>query len=190
MSEYLVYMHINKANNKKYVGITHYKNPQKRWLKGKGYMNNPHFSKAIIKYGWDNFDHVIIAEGLSKEEACLVERLMIQSNRTQDRRYGYNITDGGEFFKHSEESKHRMSENRKGKGLHEFSEEHKRKIKEHHAGGSDKKRVLCCETGMIFESINDAAKCIGINKKMISNCCRNVPHYKTASGYHWKFAEE
>lgn len=187
MTKYLVYMHINRINQKKYVGITHYENPEKRWLGGRGYMNNPYFSKAILKNGWDNFDHIIIARGLSKEDACQFERMMIQANQTQNRKYGYNITDGGEYFHHTEESKRLMSQNRKGKGLHHFSDEHIQRMKKNHKGGSDKKKVLCIETGVIYESINDAARAVNKNKKMISNCCRNVEHYNTAAGYHWEF---
>ena len=82
-----------------------------------------------------------------------------------------------------------MSRNRKGKGLHSFSEEHKRKIKENHAGGNPSKKVLCVETGMIYQSINDAARAVGLNKKLISNCCRKIPHYNTGGGYHWMFYE-
>lgn len=81
-----------------------------------------------------------------------------------------------------------MSENRKGKGLRHFSEEHRRKISEHHGGGAEAKKVICAETGVIFESINEAARKTGINKKLISACCRKVPHYKTGGEYHWSFA--
>ena len=180
-------MHINKINGKKYVGITGNENLNRRWINGRGYFRNKHFSDAIEKYGWDNFEHKIIAQGLAKESACALERQLIKEYDTQNKEKGYNITDGGEFFRHSEESKKLMSRNRRGKGLHEFSEEHKRRIKEHHGGGADKKKVLCIETGIVYESINDAARKIGITKKMISNCCRNVSHYNTAKGYHWEF---
>ena len=185
---FTVYMHVNKINGKRYVGITKSEDPNKRWLNGKGYFRNKHFSDAINKYGWDNFDHIIIAHGLTKEEACLTEKYLIQAHDTQNKEKGYNITDGGEFFHHSEESKRLMSEHRKGKGLHSFSEEHRRNMRKHHAGGADKKSVMCVETGVVYESINDAARKTGINKKMISGCCRKVPHYNTAKGYHWQFA--
>lgn len=187
MNSFTVYMHINKINNKKYIGITHYKNLNRRWINGKGYFRNKHFADAIEKYGWHNFEHKIIAENLNKEEACLLEQKLIKEYGTQDKNMGYNITDGGEFFHHTDESKALMSENRKGKGLRNFSEEHKRKIKEHHGGGAEKKKVLCVETGIVYESINDAARNLNISKKMISNCCRKVPHYNTAKGYHWEF---
>lgn len=190
MNDFTVYMHINKVNGKKYVGITHHKDLNKRWVNGKGYFRNKHFADAIEKYGWNNFEHLIIMQGLDKETACEVERWLIQEHDTQNKMKGYNITDGGEFFHHTEESKKLMSLNRKGKGLHVFSEEHKRKISEHHGGGADKKQVLCVETGMIYESINDAARAVECNKKLISNCCRKIPHYNTAKGYHWEFVNE
>jgi group I intron endonuclease len=187
MNDFTVYMHINKVNGKRYVGITHFKNLNRRWINGKGYFRNKHFADAIQKYGWNNFEHLIIEQGLDKESACELERRLIKEYDTQNKMKGYNITDGGEFFRHTEESKKLMSLNRKGKGLHVFSEEHKRKISEHHGGGNDKKQVLCVETGMIYESINDAARAFECNKKLISNCCRKIPHYNTAKGYHWEF---
>lgn len=188
MSEtFTVYMHINKVNGKRYVGITHFENLNRRWSNGKGYFRNKHFSDAIKKYGWDNFEHLIIDEKLPKDIACAMEKALIRKYDTQNKEKGYNITDGGEYYHHSPESKALMSKNRKGKGLQKFSEEHKRKLRENHGGGAESKKVVCVETGAIYESINDAAKAIGKNKKMISNCCRNVPHYNTAGGYHWQF---
>ena len=188
MSDFSVYMHINKINGKRYVGITHHKNLNIRWINGKGYFRNKHFSDAINKYGWDSFEHIVVESGLSKEQACEIERRLIKEYDTQNKYKGYNITDGGEYFHHSEESKKLMSKNRKGKGMRQFSEEHKHKLRENHSGGVEKKKVLCIETGIIYESINDAARAVNINKKLISNCCRNVPHYNTAKGYHWRFA--
>ncbi len=187
MNDFSVYMHVNKINGKRYIGITHYKNPNKRWINGRGYFRNEHFARAIEKYGWDNFDHIVVKQNLDKKAACALERELIAKYGTQDKAKGYNITDGGEFFHHTEESKRLMSERRKGKGLHEFSEEHRRKLSENHGGGTDKKKVLCLETGIVYESINDAARALNITKKMISNCCRKIPHYNTAKGYHWEF---
>ena len=51
MNNFYVYIHTNKINNKKYIGIT-CQNPSKRWRNGNGYKNG-YFAKAIKKYGWD-----------------------------------------------------------------------------------------------------------------------------------------
>lgn len=80
-----------------------------------------------------------------------------------------------------------ISEHRKGKGKVKRSEETKRLIREHHAGGADSKKVVCIETGEVFESINAAAKFAKAHKGRISGCCRNLDHYNTAGGFHWKF---
>lgn len=186
-NKFTVYMHVNKYNGKKYVGITS-KNPVERWQNGKGYYKNKHFNDAIKKYGWGAFEHQILFAGTDKETACNLEQWLIAEYKTTDKRYGYNLTTGGEHYKHSKESKRLMSVNRKGKKVPPFTEEHCRKISEHHAGGSDKHPVVCIELEMVYPSINDAARATGINKKGISGCCRNAKHFNTAGGYHWKFA--
>ena len=53
-------MHIC-PNKKVYIGITS-KNVNTRWQNGKGYPNNPYFTNAILKYGWDNIQHIILFE--------------------------------------------------------------------------------------------------------------------------------
>lgn len=182
-------MHINKYNGKRYVGITS-KNPIDRWRNGKGYFRNKHFADAIQKYGWGGFDHLIVFSGMDKETACNVEQWLIAEYHTTDKNYGYNLTTGGEHFIHSKESRKKMSQNRKGKKCKEFTLQHRQRLSENHAGGTDKAAVICIDTNEKFESINDAARAKGINKKGISGCCRNMPHYNTAGGYRWKFANE
>ena len=115
MEKYYVYLHLNKINGKKYYGITSEDNPEKRWKKG--YYHNNHFQNAINKYGWENFEHIIIAENLSKKEAELKEQELILRNKTNNQAFGYNLTSGGEGvsgYKFSEESRKKMSEARKG----------------------------------------------------------------------------
>lgn len=109
-----VYMHTNKINGKKYVGITSRK-PENRWhINGTGYSGQSCFWNAIQKYGWDNFKHEILLMGETFEYACLVERCLIKHYKTYDRQYGYNLTLGGEGSCLTEEQKKVLSERMKG----------------------------------------------------------------------------
>lgn len=79
------------------------------------------FYRAIKKYGWDNFEHIIFAEQLTHAEAINMERLLIalyktNCNRYKDPSFGYNMTDGGEGGLGrvvSEETRNKMSEAQK-----------------------------------------------------------------------------
>lgn len=93
--EFYLYVHTNKINNKRYVGIT-CQNPRTRWgSNGNGYKKSPLFYRAIQKYGWENFKHEIIMENLSKESAKNKEIETIKKYMSNDRKYGYNISKGG-----------------------------------------------------------------------------------------------
>ena len=106
--KYTVYMHITPSN-KRYVGIT-CRNPKYRWNNGKGYKSNKHFYSAIDKYGWENIEHIILFENLSKEDAEEKEIELIKMYRSSDREYGYNIEKGGKCVgKVSEETKNKLS---------------------------------------------------------------------------------
>lgn len=90
------------------------------------------FFNAIKKYGWDNFDHIIICSGLSKEEACSMEIELIEKYQTTNKDYGYNLTSGGDCPILSSEAREKMSQAMKGNtnGLgHPCSEEKKEKIR-------------------------------------------------------------
>lgn len=105
-------------NGKVYIGIT-CRQPNRRWgTNGKGYQEHPHFWNAIQKYGWDNIRHEILLTGLSIEEAHEKEKEFISLYRSNDARYGYNQTDGGDAgFTLSPESLERMSNGLKRKWL-------------------------------------------------------------------------
>lgn len=187
-NNFTVYKHTSPSG-KVYIGITQQR-PEDRWQGGLGYRRNPHFFRAILQYGWDNFKHEILATGLTKEAACAAEVALIASHRSTDKARGYNLTTGGECFKHSSESIQLMSQRRKGKGCQPKSEETRQKMKEHHAGGAEAQPVICLDTGIIYTSINDAARDTGVDKGPISRCCRGVKHYNTAGGLRWAYYNE
>lgn len=91
---YCVYCHTNLINNKKYIGITS-QLPNHRWGKdGNGYKGQK-FYNAIQKYGWDNFEHEILFDNLTKEEAENLEIELIAKFNARDDRFGYNVAVGG-----------------------------------------------------------------------------------------------
>lgn len=137
MKKFWVYIHTCTANGKRYVGTTTASKPERRWLKGNGYQNNNHFYRAILKYGWDNFEHEVF-EVDSAEEMYRKEVELISFYHSNDPRYGYNNSSGGEKSAlgciRSEEMRRKMSEARKGKPRKPLSEEHKRHIAEARKG--------------------------------------------------------
>lgn len=76
-----------------YIGITS-KDPEERWKNGLGYDSQPFFN-AIKKYGWNEFEHEIIAEHLTKNEACDMEKTLIKEFHTLLNENGYNASIGG-----------------------------------------------------------------------------------------------
>ena len=95
------------------------------------------------------------------------------------------------FLTQSEHSKvdsacKRQSKAHKGKKRGPHSEETKRKIGKAHKNRKDlSKKVLCVETGEIFESTMEAQRKTGIDRANISNVCNG--RQKTSGGYHWKY---
>ena len=80
--EYCVYVHTNKANGKRYVGITSMI-PEKRWANGHGYRSNVLFYRAIQKYGWESFEHSVLFDGLTRKEAYAKESSKVMEKRTE-----------------------------------------------------------------------------------------------------------
>lgn len=92
--KYQVYVH-TFPNNKKYVGLTTLENINRRWRNGYGYRHQKVVYNAILKYGWYNISHQVF-ECDTEAEMKYLERYLIAYYNTTDRRYGYNISSGGE----------------------------------------------------------------------------------------------
>ncbi len=95
-----VYIHTNKANGKVYIGIS--SDIRRRWSNdGAEYLKKQSpFASAIRKYGWDGFNHSIVASCLTLDEANYMEKKLISKYMANinrfGRQYGYNQTDGGD----------------------------------------------------------------------------------------------
>lgn len=206
----VVYCHLNKINGKRYIGIS--KCVERRWEhKGYNYKDANIFSNAIKKYGWDNFEHIILEENLTREEANEREKYYIQLYKTTDDNFGYNISSGGDnnFIRKplTDEQKQKVSEATK-KAMNE-PERRKHMLNVYASKDwlkknseatklqwqnsdlrkkvveANGKKVQCIETGIIYESCTAAGLAIGVNRNCISNCCRGTQ--KTAKNLHWRY---
>jgi predicted GIY-YIG superfamily endonuclease len=191
---YVVYKH-TCPTGKVYIGITCQKVAQ-RWRKGRGYHNNVYFTRAIQKYGWDKITHDVLLAGLTKEEAEAKERELIAFYKSDNPKFGYNITHGGEAKgKFSEETKRKISEANRGKKLPPFTEEHRRKIGEANKGKkhpelAERNRlasipVICIDSGIVYTSSHEAERATGAHHSSIMRVCRG--ERKTAGGYRWEY---
>ena len=153
-----IYLHRNKINNKVYIGQTRQK-PEYRWGKdGKGYKGQ-FFYKAILKYGWDNFEHIILYTCSDQEECNQKEIYYINKYNSTDLKYGYNIEKGGNttIFK-------------TGKNHHQSV------------------KIVCLNNNQIFDNIAQAAEWANLPKykNHIHDVCSGK---RTYCGYHPKTKE-
>lgn len=194
---YCIYKHTCKENGQVYIGQT-CQNVSKRWNHGEGYIKSPYFYTAIQKYGWDNFLHEILEDGLTSEEANQREQYWIKYYKSNIKGYGYNLTKGGDSHLYNQESKNKMSQ----KAIDRFSDEEERnkqseRLKEAYKKDSRrwdiiKKPVECLETGEKFQSTTQAAKWAGINAlSSFGNYFRGDSkscgrHPETGERLHWR----
>lgn len=156
-NKYCVYKHTNKINGKVYIGQTG-QTPENRWLEGKGYIGCTHFYNAIQKYGWDNFEHEIVYNCLSFEEANNYEKELIELYDSTNSEKGYNLMTGGVKSRPCEITRQRMSESRKGEKNpfygKKLSKEHKEKLRKSHLGKKlseeTKKKISEGNKGKVF----------------------------------------
>lgn len=256
-----IYCHKNKINGKRYIGQTNKKNPEQRWQNGKGYApkenekqgKNRKFYNAILKYGWDNFEHIILETNiLSLKEANQKEQYWIAYYDTfNNDEKGYNMTPGGDNHLLSDDAKERLRqtliqtyknnpekvEYQKQKqaeisgkpvycfeldkkyislseaarennvdvsaitrcllrqnqlttnGLHwKYADENITLEEIEKTRKKSKKKVLCVETNIIYDSPKDAANKLNLDNNAIGKCCRGV--CKTYKNYHWRYINE
>ncbi|MCQ2771550.1 MAG: GIY-YIG nuclease family protein, partial [Clostridia bacterium] len=111
MNNYILYMHTTPST-KVYIGIT-CQSINKRWKNGKGYIGCTAFYRAIEKYGWNNIEHKILFTGLSKNDACELEKEYIKKYDSSNPLKGYNLTSGGEHCEQTKQSRKQLSDSLK-----------------------------------------------------------------------------
>ena len=128
----IVYAHITPSA-KMYIGVTSQTLSNRFGKDGYGYRNCTLFWRAIQKYGWDNIKHITIFDDLPYEVALLVEQALIQKYSTNDPKFGYNLTAGGEGILGYKYTPEQLVNHRYWLGKH-HTDETKRKLSEINTG--------------------------------------------------------
>jgi group I intron endonuclease len=187
-------------------------NPNRRWQNGCGYLNKHNgeyvqrlFARAILKYGWDNFNHEIIASNLTESEAKNFETIVIDKLKLRNPNFGYNLTNGGEGTKGwtiSEETRQKFRDRQKGKsgelspryGKKHTKESREKISRSHKEKTNEYQRIKICQYTKQGEFVNEfeysgvASEQTGISRSSIENCLCKLS--KTAGGYIWRRSNE
>lgn len=210
---YLIYLHRNLINNKVYVGMTCYtKNPNHRWRNGEGYKDQP-FYEDIQKYGWENFEHIILEDQVSSRIVNQREDYWIKYYKANDPIYGYNARINSTV---NDITRQHMSQNwhNNPKRAKQVSEQitlinktidrsgennsmYGRKRNGINAGR--KRKVQCLETGEIFETLTDASNwCNPNGSNLRSHIADQIKGKRQSCGkhpitkipLHWQYIDE
>jgi len=213
-----IYITTNMKNGKKYIGQKMFKYNWKNYFGSGVYI-----SKAIKKYGKENFSREIIAIAYSKDELNELEIDYIEKHDAINSKNYYNLVGGGGTiagYHFSEETKLKMSINRKGKKGKPMSDDTKNKLSQsmkgennylygkHHseemkrklgdpkkgANNSNSRKVICITTGDIFDCILYASEKYNTHASNIIDCCkgRNKSSGKLPNGTKlvWMYLED
>ena len=127
---FIVYKISNSINDKVYFGVTE-QSLKKRWQQHKcnSSRKNYYLYNAIKKYGIDKFRIEIVIEAESRLEMFEIEKRLIRLHKSNDRKFGYNNSLGGEHSstgrKLSEEKKQKISHYQKNRIRKPHSQEAK-----------------------------------------------------------------
>lgn len=82
-------MWVNLINGKKYIGQT--QDLGGRFVRYNSGDFNPYMSKAIAKYGIDNFEIIILEKDVDFEELDCLEQYYMDYYKSYNKNYGYNL---------------------------------------------------------------------------------------------------
>lgn len=179
---HVIYCIRNMNNGKMYVGKT--TNTLRSRLAGHIYEAEVKHSQyalhcAIRKHGKESFE-VSVLETPAPE--ILSDREVFHIAQLNTLREGYNMTSGGEGlagFKHSQETKEKISSLKKGRSMP--AQQRKRLMKPVVQLTRDSQDIVAK-----FDSCSAAYRATGVSN--IGMCCAGrLPH---AGGYVWKFVDE
>ena len=194
-----IYLAKNKLDNKIYIGQTTLTLEQRKKKHKRNYSHsNAHFHRALRKYGFDNFEWIILEETDTQEKLDNLEiKYIAKYNSIKN---GYNETEGGlggkpsdevrkkigeanrgrpskyKGIPRSEEIRARISLGRRGKNLGPLSKEHKNKISasnlDHSISEVTKQKIGLANRGRILGSLSEE------QKQNLSNLMKRRPQRK------------
>lgn len=189
--EYCVYIHRNKLDNKVYVGMT--SNIRKRWNGKEKYSTQP-FGEIVKEIGWNNFEHIIVAFGLTREEASKLEQETIKRYDSMNPNCGYNHNSGG---KSGWEISARCREQLRRSHIDFFKDPKNRKdqserISEYYRKHPELRKpvIQYSKDGELIRIFGSAweTRLYGFDASHVKACCKG--HRKTTGGYIWKYQNE
>lgn len=203
----IIYKVTNAKNNLIYIGQTTRDletRMQEHLRKKQTYFDKCYCKKNISDFVVEQIDSAESIEELNQKEIYYIDKYnSIVPN-------GHNACIGGDNtigFHHSDESRNKMSNSKKGKytgeknhyfGKH-HSEEVRQKMKEawklrdkkecsdRLKSSHYKVKVICIETNEIFDSIKEASNKYNLIPTHITRVCKGLR--KTTGGFHWKYVE-
>jgi group I intron endonuclease len=127
----VIYEFVNNINGKNYIGqsVDYKKRIRDHKFNYNKGIKNTLFYNALKKYGWENFS-INIIEDCSDELLNEKEIYWIKEKKSLFPT-GYNILEGGNQARHTDISKQKLSEGRKGM---KFSESHIENLRKSHLG--------------------------------------------------------
>lgn len=163
-----IYITTNHVNGKQYIGQRKY-DKQEKWKEylGSGVI----LSKAIKKYGAENFSKQIIEDCDTKEELNLKEKFWINYYDAVNSDNFYNIAEGGDggntivgyTEKQLEEHSKKLSKAFKG-------------VINQGINNPKSKQVICLNNTKIFDTTVEAGKYASVCDATIQACCNGKIH--------------
>ena len=183
-----IYIFYNTINDKIYVGKT-----TELYLlrfnehKYNAFTKNTvtYFYNALRKYGWESFEKYVIYQTEELDNKIEIDKIILEKEkfyinlfRSDSSKFGYNMTKGGDGicgYKHSEEIKHKMSEDRKGENHWNYGNLNNKT--------SDSILQFDLDFNFIKEwpSMSEIERELGYKVSNISRCCANkIDSYKSS----------
>lgn len=196
----VIYKITNKINNKVYIGQT-IEGFDRRYRKNFSKLHDGYLKKAILKYGIENFDICKTLDvAFSKEELNIKERHYIKLYNSNNKKYGYNLTEGGQnASSYQNKTKEEMDEIKLklrasklgknnpmyGKNSWDYMDEDGKRKRIEKQIKSSSKPVICITTKRIFLNAKVASEYYSIGNSDIHKCCKG---YKDKNNYKHKSA--